>query len=101
MEILDWIVKWRNSYCDGDWEHEHKFTIEGTSNPGWYVTIDLGRTKLESIEVSRVSNLLSDNDWYIYQIKDSQFKASGDINKLKTLLETFKEIHDNYHTKSD
>ncbi|XZF15430.1 Imm53 family immunity protein [Chitinophagaceae bacterium MMS25-I14] len=96
MEILTWLYKWFESYCDGDWEHEQMINIQTTSNPGWMITIDLKYTHLESaiLDIGTIEN--GDDDWFFYNIKDSQYRAGGDISKLEFLLNKFREVATEY-----
>lgn len=91
-EILSWLQNWFASQCDGDWEHENTIQIETVSNPGWYVTIDLNFTELENLEIDPPVIENGESDWYFVSIRDKKFVASGDLNKLRLLLEKFKEI---------
>lgn len=88
--VLKWISEWFSSNCNEDWEYENQ--IKTISNLGWYITIDLTNTILEGFEISVGTIEKDHDDWYFYCFKDSQFTASGDLNKIEFLLNEFKRI---------
>lgn len=92
MEILEWLIKWFDTNCDGEWERENIIQIHTVSNPGWYIKIDLRDTPLEDEIIDSGLIEQSDDDWYFYRIKDMEFQASGDNSKLTFLLSKFREI---------
>ena len=93
MSIIDWIVDWFTSNCDGDWEHENQIKIYTVSNPGWSVVIDLRDTPLENVNIEYYLIEKSDTDWYDgISVKDSVFNAAGDVSKFSFLLEKFVEL---------
>ena len=49
MTSLAIIDEWFRGKCNGIWEHRSGFTLESTDNPGWLVTIDMDRIRLESV----------------------------------------------------
>jgi hypothetical protein len=91
-QIINWISNWLLSHCDGDWEHEYGVKIETLDNPGWSVTIDLTDTELDHLDFETDIVETSDNDWYVYKVKNKQYFGAGDLNKLELLLEKFKEL---------
>ncbi|WP_315814785.1 immunity 53 family protein [Paraflavitalea speifideaquila] len=93
--ILTWLQEWYESHCDSEREHEYGITINTIDNPGWYITIDLAFTKLESIELEGGTVENGEDDWYFYKINNKQYKASGDCSKLEFLLLKFREIVEN------
>ena len=92
MEILKWIQNWRQSHCDGDWEHENSFIIKSVSNPGWFIEIDLEETELEGYEFDMDTVEVTDDDWYFYRVVKNKYSASGDLSKLEFLLSKFREL---------
>ena len=32
--MLEWLMNWYESNCDGDWEHSYGVKIESLDNPG-------------------------------------------------------------------
>jgi hypothetical protein len=94
MEILSWIENWYQKNCDGYWEHSYSIKVETLDNPGWHISIDLGETNLENLNVDYQLIEHSENDWYGYSIKEKVFSASGDPSKLEFLLNKFREVVD-------
>ncbi|MEQ9264016.1 MAG: immunity 53 family protein [Balneolaceae bacterium] len=90
--IIEWLQKWFEAECNGDWEHSFGIKIETLDNPGWYITINLEETDFADKEINTGLIEKNDSDWYFYKIEKSVFKASGDPTKLEFLLERFKEI---------
>lgn len=99
IEIFDWLAKWFESECDGDWEHENQIKIQTLDNPGWDIEIDLRNTSLENLSIINDTVQLSLNDWYYYEINNQKFKAGGDLNKLIFLISKFKEVIDIHKLK--
>ena len=90
---LSSIQKWYIEQCDGNWEHSYGIKIETVDNPGWFVTIDLLETTTDAIrDIGLIKSEVDDKDWYIIQIKNGQYLASGDPLKLDFLLGKFKEL---------
>lgn len=100
MTEIKWLIKWFESHCNDDWEHENQIQIFTTDNPGWTVVIDLQNTVLEKLNIDYVVTEKNNTDWFGYSIKDGKFKGSGDLNKLELLLKTFKEIAENNSSAS-
>jgi|SRR3989338_6605156 hypothetical protein len=92
MNMLSWLMKWYESNCNGDWEHEYGVSIGTLDNPGWSITIDLIETSLEGYETEflRVEN--SEKDWYDFRFHKNKFSAGGDPTKLEFLLKKFREV---------
>jgi hypothetical protein len=86
--LINGIVEWFLNECNGDWEHENQIKIETVSNPGWLVKIDLRNTSMENIKYEK-NSVDKNDDWYFISIKDMQFLASGDMNKLGFILSEF------------
>ncbi|GAB3356462.1 hypothetical protein GCM10027566_19270 [Arachidicoccus ginsenosidivorans] len=101
MEIIKWLEDWYKLQCDGDWEHDHVINIETLDNPGWIVKINLKDTELENLELMVDDTERSEEDWFHYRIKDSEYFAAGDPNKLLFLLEKFKEIAEMHSKKNN
>ncbi|MBL0319090.1 MAG: immunity 53 family protein [Alphaproteobacteria bacterium] len=93
---LEWLMKWYQSHCNGDWEHEHSISIGTLSNPGWRVDIDLEKTCLDGViyELSELST--SETDWFYIKIENNLFKGRADPSKLSFLLNMFKELVEKY-----
>lgn len=94
-EVLNWLIEWYKSNCDGDWEHSYGIKIETLDNPGWLVKIDLSETKLEDKEFKSIKVLNNKDDWLFGKVKDNIFHGIGDIYKLEKILELFKRWGEN------
>ncbi|WP_405400891.1 immunity 53 family protein [Maribacter sp. Asnod2-G09] len=94
MDILDWIQDWFKDNCDGDWEHGEVIQITNIDNPGWEVEIDISNTSIASMNLDWILNETSKQDWYGVKIANQKFTAAGDPDKLKFLLNLFKEMID-------
>ena len=95
MDLLIWLEKWFSFMCDGDWEHLYGIKIDTLDNPGWVVSIDILDTPLEMKKFEKVSKYVDDSNWICCQVKDGKFDGSGDISKLKEILEIFKKWAEN------
>jgi hypothetical protein len=87
---FDWLQKWYESQCDGDWEHEYGIKIETVDNPGWYVVINLIGTECEDHIFSPVEFEINEKDWYFCLIRDSNFVASCGSCNLSKVLQIFR-----------
>jgi hypothetical protein len=92
MEILEWLQDWYSNQCDGEWEHSYGIRIDTLDNPGWEVTIDLIKTKIEGKEIPYQLIDKGENDWYGLSIKNNQFVGIGDPSKLIIILARFREV---------
>jgi len=92
MEIINWIQDWYSAQCDGDWEHNFGVRIATLDNPGWSVTIDLTDTDLQDLNFEYQLFNNGDDDWFGYSVKEGKFNGASDPQKLKLLLEKFREI---------
>ncbi|MCL2368434.1 MAG: immunity 53 family protein [Oscillospiraceae bacterium] len=90
MELFDWLTKWFQSYCDGDWEHSYGITIETLDNPGWWVKIYLWGTDLENKDFAKVTIDDGDDDWISCKVENYFFEGFGDLGKLKEIITIFK-----------
>ncbi|ULH30830.1 Imm53 family immunity protein [Leptospira weilii] len=93
--IFDWLIQWYSNQCNGIWERENQINIYTVSNPGWTFKVGLKSTKLESYEIESDSIETEETDWYLYYIRNSVYKASGDTSKLPILVEAFRSIWEN------
>ena len=90
MDILNWLMKWYQSNCDGYWEHLYGINIETLDNPGWSVDINLNDTTFENKIFNSIKYHKSDNDWIICRVENSIFKGGGDSSKLEEIFKIFK-----------
>lgn len=89
--MLKWLEEWYKSQCDGEWEHYYGINIYNCDNPGWCVDIDIVDTSIERKDFNSVHYDNGDNDWIICQVKEGQFRGSGDTSKLEEIIHIFKE----------
>jgi hypothetical protein len=99
-DILNWVQDWYKNQCDGGWEHTYGVRITSLDNPGWQVEIDLADTKLKNLTIEYKLFEVSDRDWYGFKIDNQLFFGAGDPNKLSLILQTFKEIAEQYDKDS-
>jgi len=90
MDILNWLMQWYESNCDGYWEHLFGVKIDTLDNPGWSVDIDLVDTPLENKPFNFEKNN-TETDWIICRIENNIFKGDGDPSKLGEILKIFKD----------
>ena len=89
--MLQWLEKWYESYCDGDWEHDYGIIIKTLDSPGWRVQIDLTDTVEYIDPFPDVDVRNGDDDWMACCIKDEIFIGQGDLSKLEAILTIFKD----------
>lgn len=92
MNAFEFLFRWYQEHCDGDWEHQYGVRINTIDNPGWQVEIDLADTELEDVNLEYELLEKSESNWFGYSAKNKIFKAAGDPEKLETLLNKFREI---------
>ncbi|MDI7184581.1 Imm53 family immunity protein [Leptospira santarosai] len=90
--MFSWLIEWRKSQCDGDWEHENGIAINTNGDLGWQVKIEVNFTELDGVVINHTLIQQGLNDWYSFSLKDGKFLAEGDPKKLSIILEKFKEI---------
>ena len=92
MDVLDWLARWYDAQCDGDWEHEFGPSISTIDNPGWSLKIDLvgtdcdGRT-LDCIEYNGDDEI----DWWTCWTEENTFHGAGGPLHLRSLLQAFRD----------
>ena len=103
MNDIEWLATWYGQQCDGSWEHQLGVKIETIDNPGWWVTIDLVGTSLESRSTAAL--LLSEGEppigphgrgggerWLLCEIKDGKFSGAGDPTRLASIINEFRSF---------
>lgn len=91
MDVLDWLERWYEAQCDGDWEHGFGPQISTIDNPGWSLTVDLDGTDcngriLEAIE----HNYDHETEWRKCWTEGNEFHGVGGPRQLRAILETFR-----------
>jgi hypothetical protein len=90
-DLLDWLQRWYESHCDGDWEHSEGVSLTTLDNPGWHLTISLTGTKLEGRGFEWVNVETSDTDWLHYRAEADRFEAAGGARNLTAMLRAFRD----------
>jgi len=96
--MLEWLQKWYEVQCDGNWEHYHGIKIETLDNPGWSVEIDFNDTNYKIKNLNWKLYELKDNNWIGFKIENNIFYGSGDPLKLTLILKIFKYLIANENT---
>lgn len=89
VSLLEWLMVWYRSMCDGDWEHQNGIRISTIDNPGWSLDVDLSNTYLAGISMPPKMIERSDSDWLFVEIEDDTFRARGGIENLSEMMDTF------------
>ncbi len=88
--MLNWLMAWYKSNCDGDWEHLYGIKIGTIDNPGWSVDIELLDTPLEDKPFQKIQ-VDNGDDWIVCLVKDNVFTGAGDPSKLEIILKIFRD----------
>lgn len=62
-DALARLMRWYESQCDGEWEHEFGLKIESMDDPGWWVRIDLAYTGISRSDIRERIEHRAENDW--------------------------------------
>ena len=91
MSTLLKIQNWYKSQCDGTWEHTNGISIETLDNPGWHVSIDIEKTRLngKTFNHYEYGTNNGNNDWVSCKIENGKFIAAAGPGKLEEILEIF------------
>ena len=93
-DLLTGLMTWFQEQCDGEWENDHGVSVQSCDNPGWWVKIDLARTRLEgrpftAIKRGELSSLDPQPPWLHCYVEGDVFNGVGDPTTLKEILEVF------------
>lgn len=92
MDVLDWLGRWYEAQCDGDWEHGFGPAINTIDNPGWSLKVDLTRTDCDGRVLERIThNYEHETDWWTCWTEGNVFHGSGGPLHLRSLLEAFRD----------
>ena len=104
MTLLVRLQQWYTRQCDGDWEHSEGVTIQSCDNPGWWVTVNLKGTSLETVAFERIGENVDPDAfhqgeemedavdgarWLDCRVADGVWHGAGDETKLEHILEVF------------
>lgn len=114
MDALDWLCRWYQAQCDGDWEHSFgpsmtmvenaRRPLQGggayvfgsaittIDNPGWSLHIELAGTDCDGRMLDRIEQKLEhETDWWTCWTEANVFHGAGGPLQLRALLETFRD----------
>lgn len=89
MEVLNNLINWYASNCNGDWEHTYGVKIDTLDNPGWTLQIDLLETSLSEKSFSVIQIERNESDWIFCTVENGIFKGSGGLYNLEELISIF------------
>ena len=89
MNVLQYLQRWYQSHCDGDWEHSYGIQIGTLDNPGWSVRIDLARTELANRPFPELKRTELETAWIHCQVRDTKFEGHGGPFMLEEILTVF------------
>ena len=91
LPILDWLMRWYESHCDGEWEEDGGFEITNLDNPGWSVKLPLKGTALSNRNYGRVEhNYDHETEWWTCWVEKDEFHGAGGPLQLRAMLEEFR-----------
>jgi hypothetical protein len=98
MDVLDWLARWYEAQCDGDWEHGFGPSIDTIDNPGWSLRIELAGTDCGGRTLDRIThNYEHGTDWWACWTENNVFHGAGGPLHLRSLLEAFRDWAINVH----
>ncbi|MCU0661992.1 MAG: immunity 53 family protein [Myxococcota bacterium] len=100
-ELLEWLMTWYQSNCDGDWEHQHGIKIGTLDNPGWYIEVNLADTAKDGFALPRQLVERTQTDWVDVETKDNTFRAYGGPGNLSEIINLFIRFVEDRLTPSD
>jgi len=89
MNTLRRLQSWYSAHCNGDWEHSSGITIRSCDNPGWWITVNLSGTALQTREFPEIAIGVDEqrfplgSDWLSCYIENSSWHGAGDETKLE------------------
>lgn len=96
MDEFTFLEHWQKYTCNQESSEDiGSVEVASCDNPGWWVKINLKKTKFEHCAFEVISrNVSSDkhplaDDWLYCEISGSVYHGAGDPAKLKTILRIF------------
>ncbi|MFT4639202.1 MAG: hypothetical protein ACI8T1_002526 [Verrucomicrobiales bacterium] len=92
------VIKWYESHCNDEWEHQYGVKLETLDNPGWILTVDLIHTDLQGREMSELTEGCSPDGhpvsplWIHCAVTNNQFRAACDPTQIARLFEEFQKF---------
>jgi len=99
--VLKQIQRWYFDQCNGTWEKDYGIKIETLDNPGWYITIDLSDTKLESLHFTPIKMEKNENDWIHCWFENKQFHSACGPHRLHEVFEIFLDWVESAYQKNN
>ena len=94
MNIINWLEKWYESNCNGDWEHTFGIEISTLDNPGWRVQLNVIETIYKDVIFDDVIIERTDNDWVHCKKIEGNIDCAGGPKNLEEMLEIIKKWMD-------
>ncbi len=92
FDALTWLQDWFAENCDGAWEKQWSVNLTTTEEPGWFLSLPLRQTVLESRAFTRIDhNRKTDASWWICQVGEGHFLAACGPGDLATVIGIFRE----------
>ena len=88
-QLLEWLMTWYQSNCDGDWEHQNGIEIGTLDNPGWYLEVNLQDTSKDGCVIQRELTERTETDWIDVKTKNNKFLAAGGPGNLAEIINLF------------
>lgn len=83
------LAAWFASQADGDWEHGEGIRIESLDNPGWFISISIRGTELESEPFDAVDEERAADDWLRCWRTGSSWEAACGPKNLDEAITRF------------
>jgi Immunity protein 53 len=94
---LEWLDRWYQRQCNGEWEHSRGVRLESLTDPGWQLTIDLAGTTAANAAPQRLQLDTLCGEWITCSIVEDRFQGSGDPRKLEQIIGVFRQWVDVAH----
>lgn len=92
---IEWLERWYQSQCNGEWERQYGIHIRTVDNPGWFITINLTGTAYQNFSFNNIKIEQNDNDWFFCILRDANFEASGSPFNLSIIIGIFRSWIEN------
>lgn len=95
IAVMDFLLRWYQSQCDGDWEHRFGVDVHTLDNPGWALKVDLVGTPLEGRQLERTMTERGSDDWVQVWSNGSTFEAACGPLNLPEAVDGFERFASN------
>lgn len=86
---IERLMKWYQSHCDGDWEHDQRVRIGTLDNPGWTLDVNVAGTEASGRTIALTRIERDERNWVHYEVARDAFIGQGGASNLAELLELF------------